>query len=97
MRDAGADAIGVDYRVPLDEASLRLGGQTPLQGNLDPSLLAAPDDVLDAAVGDVLERGLTAPGHVFNLGHGVPPSADPDRLTRIVDIVHAWRPSADRG
>lgn len=89
MRDIGADVVGVDYRVPLDEANRRLGGGVPLQGNLDPALLNAPWPVLEAHVRDVLERGRTAPSHVFNLGHGVPPETDPTVLTRVVDLVHA--------
>lgn len=89
MRDAGADVMGVDYRVPLDEASRRLGGGTPLQGNVDPALLAAPWDVLEAHVRDVVRRGRTAPAHVVNLGHGVPPDADPEVLTRVVQLVHS--------
>jgi len=88
MRDVGADVIGVDYRLPLDEANRRLGGTTPLQGNIDPALLAAPWPVLRAQVLDVIERGSAAPGHVVNLGHGVPPDTDPDVLTRIVSLVH---------
>jgi uroporphyrinogen decarboxylase len=87
MRDVGVDAVGVDYRIPLDEASRRLGGGTPVQGNLDPALLAAPWPVLEQAVRDVLERGRTAPAHVFNLGHGVPPGTDPEVLTRVVRLV----------
>ena len=89
MRDAGADVMGVDYRVPLDEASARLGGGTPLQGNVDPALLAAPWDVLEAHVRDVVRRGAAAPAHVVNLGHGVPPEADPTVLTRVVELVHS--------
>lgn len=88
MRDAGADVVGVDYRVPLDEASARLGGATPLQGNVDPALLGAPWPVLEAHVRDVLERGRSAPSHVLNLGHGVPPETDPDVLTRLVALAH---------
>jgi uroporphyrinogen decarboxylase len=91
MRDVGVDALGIDYRIPLDEANRRLGGAVALQGNLDPSMLAAPDDVLTRAVIDVLERGAPAPGHVFNLGHGVPAAADPDVLSRVVTLVHEWR------
>jgi uroporphyrinogen decarboxylase len=88
MHDIGADVIGVDYRLPLDEANRRLGGTVPLQGNVDPALLAAPWPVLEAHVRDVLERGRSAPAHVLNLGHGVPPETDPDVLTRLVALVH---------
>ncbi|MGN8244291.1 uroporphyrinogen decarboxylase [Cellulomonas soli] len=88
MRDVGADVIGVDYRLPLDEANRRLGGRTPLQGNIDPALLAAPWPVLEAHVRDVVARGSQAPGHVVNLGHGVPPTTDPDVLTRVAALVH---------
>jgi len=89
MRDIGADVMGVDWRIPLDEANRRLGGSVPLQGNLDPALLAAPAKVLAAHVDDVIDRGREAPAHVLNLGHGVPPTTDPDVLTRIVEQVHA--------
>ncbi|WP_182114345.1 MULTISPECIES: uroporphyrinogen decarboxylase [unclassified Actinotalea] len=88
MRDVGADVVGVDHRIPLDEANRRLGGTTPLQGNIDPAYLGAPWPVLEAHVRDVLRRGATAPGHVLNLGHGVPPQTDPDVLTRIVRLAH---------
>ena len=88
MRDVGADVVGVDHRLPLDEANRRLGGTTVLQGNIDPALLAAPWPVLEAHVRDVIARGASAPAHVLNLGHGVPPSTDPDVLTRIVRLAH---------
>ncbi|WP_082057066.1 uroporphyrinogen decarboxylase [Psychromicrobium lacuslunae] len=88
MRDVGVDVVGVDYRLPLDEANRRLGGSSPLQGNIDPALLDAPWPVLRDHVLDVLRRGRTAPGHVVNLGHGVPPDADPAVLSRIVELVH---------
>ncbi|NYI58773.1 uroporphyrinogen decarboxylase [Cellulomonas soli] len=88
MRDVGADVIGVDYRLPLDEANRRLGGRTPLQGNIDPALLEAPWPVLEAHVRDVVARGAQAPSHVVNLGHGVPPTTDPDVLTRVARLVH---------
>ncbi|TRW42847.1 uroporphyrinogen decarboxylase [Georgenia yuyongxinii] len=88
MRDVGADVIGVDYRLPLDEAAARLGGTTTLQGNIDPALLAAPWEVLEAHVRAVVEAGRAAPAHVVNLGHGVPPSTDPGVLTRVVELVH---------
>lgn len=88
MRAAGADVVGVDWRLPLDEAAALLPG-VPLQGNIDPALLSAPPEVLDAHVADVLRRGAAAPAHIVNLGHGVPPDADPGVLTRLVEVVHA--------
>ncbi|TFD78228.1 uroporphyrinogen decarboxylase [Cryobacterium fucosi] len=94
MHGVGADVVGVDYRVPLDEANRRLGGVVPVQGNIDPALLAAPWPVLEAHVLDVLERGRTAPAHVLNLGHGVPPLTDPNVLTRLVSFVHEIGASA---
>jgi uroporphyrinogen decarboxylase len=89
MRDAGATVMGVDQHTPLDLANTLLGGMTPLQGNIDPDLLDAPWSILSAHVLDVIERGKAAPGHVVNLGHGVPPETDPDVLTRIVELVHS--------
>ena len=88
MHSVGADVMGVDWRIPLDEADRRLGGGIPLQGNIDPALLGAPWHVLEAHVRDVMERGRAAPGHVVNLGHGVGPDTDPDVLTKIVELVH---------
>nr|WP_245993458.1 uroporphyrinogen decarboxylase [Xylanimonas allomyrinae] len=95
LTDAGVTdrAIGVDYRTPLDEALAMVGHGVSIQGNIDPALLAAPWEVLEAHVRDVVARGATggdaAPGHVVNLGHGVPPDTDPTVLTRVVDLVHA--------
>ncbi|MEV5708465.1 uroporphyrinogen decarboxylase [Actinoallomurus sp. NPDC052274] len=88
MGEAGADVVGVDWRVPLDEAVLRVGPGKALQGNLDPAILFAPWDVIADRTRDVLARGRTAEGHVFNLGHGVLPTTDPDKLARLVDLVH---------
>jgi uroporphyrinogen decarboxylase len=82
-----SDVVGVDHRTPLDEAARLVPGR-PLQGNVDPALLGAPWPVLEAHVRDVVERGRAAPAHVLNLGHGVPPSTDPDVLTRLVELVH---------
>ena len=89
MYSIGVDVMGVDWRIPLDEAERRLGGGVPLQGNIDPALLPAPWGVLEAHVRDVVERGKAAPSHVVNLGHGVPPDTDPDVLSRIVELVHS--------
>ncbi|MFX4270842.1 uroporphyrinogen decarboxylase [Propionibacteriaceae bacterium Y1685] len=89
MTAAGADVIGVDWRVDLDEAAARVGGRTPVQGNIDPALLGAPWHVLAQRVREVIRAGAHAPGHIVNLGHGVPPDTDPAVLTRIVELVHA--------
>ena len=88
MRDAGADVMGVDSDTPLDEANALLGGRTPLQGNIDPAMLSGSWDELASHAADVVRRGQAAPGHVVNLGHGVPPTTDPDVLTRLVAHVH---------
>lgn len=89
MRDAGADVVGVDWRVPLDDAVRRLGPGSVVQGNLDPTLLFAPTEVVQAKAAEVVVAGGAAAGHVFNLGHGVMPDTDPDALTRLVEFVHA--------
>jgi uroporphyrinogen decarboxylase len=88
MRDAGADVVGVDWRVRLDEAATRVAPGTALQGNLDPAVLLAPWDVVAARARDVLTQARTAEGHIFNLGHGVLPTTDPDQLARLTDLVH---------
>jgi uroporphyrinogen decarboxylase len=87
MADAGADVVGVDWRLPLDEAAKRVPGK-PLQGNLDPALVFADWPVIEREVGRIVDEGRAAPGHVFNLGHGVLPHTDPDVLARITDTVH---------
>jgi len=92
MASLDVDAVGVDYRVELDEARRRIGRDLTLQGNLDPALLFAPEAVRTAAVHRVLEAGLSARAHVFNLGHGVPMDTDPDALGAVVRTVHEWRP-----
>jgi len=88
LGEAGADVVGVDWRVPLDEAAVRVGAGKALQGNLDPAVLLAPWEVVERRARDVLTRGRVAEGHVFNLGHGVLPATDPDQLARLTDLVH---------
>jgi len=88
MGEAGAEVVGVDFRVPLDEATRRIGPQRAVQGNLDPALLFAPWPALERAVRSIVTEGAQAPGHIFNLGHGVLPDTDPEVLTRVVDLVH---------
>jgi uroporphyrinogen decarboxylase len=88
MAGAGADVVGVDFHVPLDEGARRIGEGKAVQGNLDPAVCLAPWDVVAARTRDVLARAHSTEGHVFNLGHGVLPETDPDVLRRVVDLVH---------
>ena len=88
MRDAGGDAIGVDWRVPLDRAWERIGADRAIQGNLDPSICTASWDAVERAAIEVLDRAARRDGHVFNLGHGVLPQTRPENLQRLVDLVH---------
>lgn len=87
MGAAGAEVVGVDWRVPMGEGVRRVGGRA-VQGNLDPTLVFAPTEVMLARADEVLEAGRAAPGHIFNLGHGVIPSTDPDQLARLTEHVH---------
>ena len=88
MGAAGADVVGVDWRVPLDVARDRLPGKA-VQGNLDPAVCLAPWAVVADRTRDVLRRNAGRPGHIFNLGHGVLPELDPGVLKEVVDLVHA--------
>lgn len=89
MCRAGMEVIGVDWRVPLDEARRRVGTYHAVQGNLDPVVCLAPWEVVAEEAREVLRRAGTAPGHVFNLGHGVLPETDPGILSAVVELVHA--------
>ncbi|WP_198412503.1 uroporphyrinogen decarboxylase [Nocardioides mangrovicus] len=98
MGAAGADVVGVDWRVPLAEGIRRSQQDAPdgraVQGNLDPTLVFAPTEVMLEQAAGILDAGRAAPGHVFNLGHGVLPDTDPDQLARLVDFVHDYEPTA---
>jgi uroporphyrinogen decarboxylase len=89
MAIAGGDVLGVDWRVPLDEAWDRVGHSRAIQGNLDPAVLAAPWETVERKTLEVLRRAGGRDGHVFNLGHGVLPGTDPGVLARLTDLVHA--------
>ena len=88
MRDAGGDVIGADWRISIDEAWSKIGGDAAIQGNLDPVTLFAPDEIIDAKVDDILERIDRRPGHIFNLGHGILPGTPPEAVARVTERVH---------
>jgi uroporphyrinogen decarboxylase len=84
----GGDVIGIDWRIPLDEAWQRIGESRAVQGNLDPAALLAPAAERDRQVRDILARAGGRPGHIFNLGHGVLPETDVEAVRAVVDLVH---------
>lgn len=88
VADAGGDVVGVDWRVPLDEAWEKIGTARPIMGNLDPVTLFAPWRELRHHVDEVLRRAAGRPGHIFNLGHGILPETPVETVRRLVDYVH---------
>lgn len=88
MATSGAQVVGIDWRVPLDEARRRAGPDVAVQGNLDPAICLAPREAVAASAREVLSRAGGAPGHIFNLGHGVLPETDPAVLCALVELVH---------
>ncbi|WP_435846263.1 uroporphyrinogen decarboxylase [Streptomyces diacarni] len=88
MGEAGADVVGADWRVPVDEAARRVGPGKAIQGNLDPAVLFAPREAVEQQAGRILRAADGLEGHIFNLGHGVLPDTDPQALTDLVSYVH---------
>nr|WP_245750211.1 uroporphyrinogen decarboxylase [Nocardioides terrae] len=89
MGDVGADVVGVDWRTPLDWAIGQVGHRA-VQGNLDPALVFAPTEVMLDRAAAIIDAGRMAKGHIFNLGHGVIPSTDPDQLKRLTEFVQSY-------
>jgi uroporphyrinogen decarboxylase len=88
MAEAGGDVIGLDWRIPLNRGWAEVGDDRGVQGNLDPALLLAPWERIEDETRAILARAGGRPGHVFNLGHGVPPETDPVVLRRLTEYVH---------
>ena len=88
LADLDVDVIGVDWRTPLGQVRDILGPAKAVQGNLDPAALFAPAHELRRHVDAVLEQAGPAPGHIFNLGHGIWPDTDPEAVARLIDYVH---------
>jgi len=89
MVEAGGDIISVDWRMDLDDAWAKIGYDRGIQGNLDPAMLLTDWPTIEAGMHDILRRANNRPGHIFNLGHGVPAPTNPDMLKRLVEAVHA--------
>jgi uroporphyrinogen decarboxylase len=92
VAEAGGDVIGVDWRLPIDEAWKLIGDDRGIQGNLDPVALLAGRETALAKTREILERVDGRPGHIFNLGHGILPETDPEVLRAVVDFVHEFEP-----
>ncbi len=92
IRDYPADAVSVDWRVELADAIDVLGSHRVIQGNLDPSALFMPRERLKERAEGILLQGTRAKAHVFNLGHGIFPDTDPDRVRWLVEVVHHFTP-----
>jgi uroporphyrinogen decarboxylase len=88
MREAGGDVIGLDWRIPLDTGWELVGEDRAVQGNLDPTLLLGPVERMLRGAYDVLQRARGRPGHIFNLGHGILPSTDLERVRTLAQFVH---------
>jgi uroporphyrinogen decarboxylase len=89
MAATGVDAVGLDWTTDIAEAKARVGDKVALQGNMDPCVLYASADRVEQEVKSVLDGFGAGTGHVFNLGHGIHPTVNPDNMTRLVDTVHA--------
>jgi uroporphyrinogen decarboxylase len=87
FRETGADVLGLDWRVPLDEGWKLAGPHVAVQGNLDPITLFAPDNVLEARVKEILAQAAKRPGHIFNLGHGIVPGTPVDNVIKVVELI----------
>jgi uroporphyrinogen decarboxylase len=88
MLESGADVMGVDWRIPLSEARRRIAGRAAVQGNLDPCALFGPPEDIEKKAAAILDEAGRAPGHIFNLGHGILPPTNPEHAKVLVDAVH---------
>jgi uroporphyrinogen decarboxylase len=88
MKIAGGDVFGIDWRIPIDIAWERLGYDVAIQGNLDPATLLGTMELVKSASADILRRVAGREGHIFNLGHGMPPEASTENVAELVKFVH---------
>ena len=90
MRETGADVIGLDWRIPLDQGWRAIGPNTAVQGNLDPITLFAPPEIIKARTLEILALANHRPGHIFNLGHGIVPNTPVDNVVHLVDLIKRY-------
>ena len=88
LRQTGADVIGVDWRIQLDDAWAQLGPGLAIQGNLDPMALFSPWPEIERRAADILKRAAGRPGHIFNLGHGILTETPVEHVARLAQFVH---------
>jgi len=91
IKTAGSDVVGIDWRIQIDDARRILGPDIAVQGNFDPTALFAPIPEIKRRVKDILDRAGDAPGHIFNLGHGILPPTPEDHAKALIEAVHAYR------
>jgi uroporphyrinogen decarboxylase len=94
MRATGADVIGLDWRIPLDQGRVELGDSIAVQGNLDPVVLLSDWKQVGASARDVLDRAAGKPGHIFNLGHGILPETPVENVKALVALVQEYSAKA---
>lgn len=90
MANTGADCIGLDWTIDIDKARARIGDKVALQGNMDPCILYSSPQIIEQEVADILAKYGSGSGHVFNLGHGIHPSIEPENVKAYVDAVHRF-------
>ena len=90
VKKAGADIIGIDWRIDIADAIKKLGKKLVIQGNLDPCALFLPKEKIEERVKDILWKGETAKGHIFNLGHGILPQTPVENVVAMVEAVHKY-------
>ncbi|HEX9372061.1 MAG TPA: uroporphyrinogen decarboxylase [Roseiflexaceae bacterium] len=90
LRQAGADVLGVDWRIQIDDAWVQIGAGAAIQGNLDPHVLFAPWPEIERRAADILSRVAGRPGHIFNLGHGILTETPVENVARLAEFVHAY-------
>jgi uroporphyrinogen decarboxylase len=93
IASAGPDIVSLDWRVPLDRGWERVGFERGIQGNLDPTVLLGPAELVRERARDILRRAGGRPGHIFNLGHGVLPETPLENLQLLIETVHEWEPA----